>query len=367
MTKAKLITDYEQLFVSNIPMIDTRAPIEFNQGAFPEAINLPLMSDDERHRVGTCYKQKGQKQAIELGHELVSGATKQQRINDWKNFITANPNAVIYCFRGGLRSQIVQNWLLEEIGIEVPRIEGGYKALRSYLINQTEQIINQTKALVLGGRTGSGKTLLLNQIKPSIDLEALANHRGSAFGHTTTKQPTQINFENNLAIQLIKKQRQKTLVFEDEGSNIGALHIPQCLSNKTANAPLLILQTKLETRIDVSMRAYVTDMHKAFVEKEKDTDKGFLNFSDYWQLSLKKIQKRLGLERYKKLALELDNALKSVESRADYSAFVPIIEHLLVDYYDPMYDYQIQKKQERIVFEGDEKAVLEFVQSQLDQ
>lgn len=111
------------------PLIDVRAPVEFAQGALPGAVNLPLMIDDERHQVGIAYKKHGQAAAIELGERLVSGAVKQARIAAWQAYLAEYPNALIYCFRGGLRSQITQQWL-EEAGISRPRLEGGWKAMR---------------------------------------------------------------------------------------------------------------------------------------------------------------------------------------------------------------------------------------------
>jgi len=189
------IDDFTQLFVNNTPLIDTRAPIEFNQGAFPYAQSFPLMSDDEREQIGTCYKNKGQEKAIELGHELVQGQVKQARIDAWLNFIKNNPNGALYCFRGGLRSQITQQWIYEASGINYPRIKGGYKALRRFLIDETDRIMNKVTPIIVGGQTGCGKTLLLNKIQHQIDLEGLANHRGSAFGNTTTEQPSKLTLK----------------------------------------------------------------------------------------------------------------------------------------------------------------------------
>lgn len=125
------ITDYRDIFLNDRPMMDTRAPVEFVKGAFPGVVNLPLMTDDERQRVGTCYKQQGQQAAIVLGHELVSGAIKAERVEQWAQFARANPDGYLYCFRGGLRSQIVQQWL-HEAGLDYPRVGGGYKAMRTF-------------------------------------------------------------------------------------------------------------------------------------------------------------------------------------------------------------------------------------------
>ena len=353
------ITDFTQLFVGDTPLIDTRAPIEFDQGAFPYTQSLPLMSDAERELIGTCYKNKGQEKAIALGHELVQGDTKQGRLDAWLEFIKNNPNGALYCFRGGLRSQITQEWIYEASGINYPRIKGGYKALRRFLIDETDRIMGQVTPIVIGGQTGCGKTLLLDQLKDTIDLEGLANHRGSAFGNTTTPQPTQINFENTLAIELIKKQANSRLVFEDEGSNVGTVHIPQCVQDKTSQTELILLEASVAERLEVSMDAYVINMQQDFITQ--DTTNGFDNFSNYWLNSLEKIQRRLGLERYKSLLQLVNSALVKYKEQGDPEGFYPVVEELLVGYYDPMYDYQIQKKMGRVIFKGNADEVLSYL------
>ncbi len=353
------IDDFTQLFIGDTPLIDTRAPIEFDQGAFPYTTSLPLMSDKERELVGTCYKNKGQEKAIELGHELVQGEVKQERLDTWLEFIKNNPNGALYCFRGGLRSQITQQWIYEASGINYPRIKGGYKALRRFLIDETDRIMGQVTPIVIGGQTGCGKTLLLDQLKDTIDLEGLANHRGSAFGNTTTPQPTQINFENTLAIELIKKQANSRLVFEDEGSNVGTVHIPQCVQDKTSQTELILLEASVAERLEVSMDAYVINMQQDFITQ--DTTNGFDNFSNYWLNSLEKIQRRLGLERYKSLLQLVNSALVKYKEQGDPEGFYPVVEELLVGYYDPMYDYQIQKKMGRVIFKGNADEVLSYL------
>ncbi len=356
------ITDFTQLFIGNTPLIDTRAPIEFDQGAFPYTTSLPLMSDKERELVGTCYKNKGQEKAIELGHELVQGEVKQERLDAWLEFIKNNPNGALYCFRGGMRSQITQEWIYQASGINYPRIKGGYKALRRFLIDETDRIMGQVTPIVIGGQTGCGKTLLLDKLKDTIDLEGLANHRGSAFGNTTTPQPTQINFENTLAIELIKQQQHSHLVFEDEGSNVGTVHIPQCVQDKTSQAELILLEASVEERLKVSMDAYVINMQQDFIQQ--NTDNGFDNFANYWLQSLEKIQRRLGLERYKALLQLVNSALIKYKEQDDPEGFYPVVEELLVGYYDPMYDYQIQKKMDRVVFKGSANDVLSYLNDQ---
>lgn len=194
--------DYPRIFLQDVPLIDVRAPIEFQQGAFAQAVNLPLMIDSERQAVGTCYKQHGQQAAIALGHSLVNGKLREQRTAAWLAACAARPEGYIYCFRGGLRSQLVQQWL-HEAGVDYPRITGGYKALRNYLLGVLTQSA-QLPMVLVGGNTGSGKTLLVNELADGVDLEGAARHRGSSFGRTLVGQSSQIDFENRLAVLLLK-------------------------------------------------------------------------------------------------------------------------------------------------------------------
>lgn len=174
--------DYRALLLADTPLIDVRAPIEFEQGAMPGAINLPLMMDDERAAVGTCYKRQGADAALALGHRLVCGDIRQQRLEARKAAYQRFPNGYLCCARGGQRSHIVQRWL-QETGIDCPLIEGGYKALRQTAIQATRQLA-QKPILLIGGCTGSGKTQLVRQQPNGVDLEGLARHRGSSFGRT---------------------------------------------------------------------------------------------------------------------------------------------------------------------------------------
>src|SRR3546814_43288 len=105
---------YKEIFLNDLPLMDMRAPVEFSKGAFPCARNLPLMNDDERQQVGACYKRKGQQAALELGHSLVAGTLKTERIAAWADFARKHPDGYLYCFHGGLRSQIAQQWRSEE-------------------------------------------------------------------------------------------------------------------------------------------------------------------------------------------------------------------------------------------------------------
>jgi len=357
MNELPLIDDFEFIFKNNIPIIDTRAPIEFEKGSFPNAVNMPLMFDEERKEVGTCYKNHGKDKALELGHKLVSGEKKKERVKMWVDFAKKHPNGAIFCFRGGLRSQIAQKWIYENSQISFPKIVGGYKKLRNFLIENIENSTLRKKFIVIGGQTGCGKTILINEIDKSIDLEGIANHRGSAFGNMTSPQPTQINFENKLSIELMKSS--ESIVLEDEGANIGSVQIPKNFFNKMSLSPLVLLEAAIEERIKISLEDYVENMLKRYINLDPLTASN--NFSNYWEQSLDKIQKRIGLKRYHDLKNDLNLALRNFLNNNDNSHFIGIIEKLLTEYYDPMYSYQISKKKDRIIFSGNFQEVKEFL------
>ncbi|PWQ93762.1 tRNA 2-selenouridine(34) synthase MnmH [Leucothrix arctica] len=351
--------EYRRLFLEDVPMIDLRAPIEFVQGAFATSTSLPLMSDDEREAVGTCYKEEGQDAAIKLGHSLVSGDLKAERVAAWKAFIDQNPSGVLYCFRGGLRSRTTQQWIIDECGIDYPRVDGGYKALRRFLIDETERLIEKFNIVVLSGQSGTGKTRILKKIPHSLDLEGLANHRGSAFGNTTTPQPTQINFENDVAITLLKAEAAgyKTIVVEDESRNVGSLHVPPSLHAKMTDSYMVMLDVSDEDRVDITVQEYAKDIHLAYCE-QFGKDEGLKKLSEHLQGSLAKLQKRLGGERFTRMKQTMDDGITLLSESNDYSGFAGIFGELLIDYYDPMYAYQLSKKQDRISFTGSREEVL---------
>ena len=235
-------SDYLNLFLSDVPLMDVRAPVEFSKGSFPNAENAPLMNDEERHRVGICYKEKGQDKAIELGHQLVAGDVKARRIEAWKRFVARHPDGYLFCFRGGLRSRLTQQWI-RDAGIDYPLVKGGYKALRRFLIDSLDQLIDSENFRILSGRTGTGKTRVLNQLPNPVDLERLANHRGSSFGRQVTSQPSQIDFENRLAVAMLKAHHHVggTVYLEDESRLVGRCALPESLRNRMAAAPLMVL------------------------------------------------------------------------------------------------------------------------------
>lgn len=356
--------DFHQIVINSLPLIDVRSPKEYAKGAFLNSVNLPIMTDEERHLIGICYKEKGHDEAVKLGHELVYGDTKNERIKSWVSHIDHSPSSLLYCYKGGLRSQITQQWITDTISKDILRLDGGYKAFRNYLLNALEPSEQTSIPIVLSGNTGSGKTLLLNELKNSIDLEGLANHRGSAFGKQITPQPSQINFENNLAYALIKHKYHKYsyLIVEDEGRNVGSCFIPNALVEFFNNGDLVVVEENFEKRVYITLDEYVIKSQEQYIKAYGD-EHGLSEWFDYLESSIHKVKKRLGLERYQHILDSFSSAYKHQQSTGKYELHKEWISILLKEYYDPMYEYQIQKKFHRIQFTGNYQEVKEFLES----
>ena len=337
------------LIKNKIPFIDVRAPSEFILGAVPTSKNLPILSNNERTEVGKMYKENGNEAAIEKGYSLVNGKIKDKRISNWIKFVKRNPQAQMYCARGGLRSKIAQNWL-KEIGVNIDIVEGGFKALRNTCIEVLDSASSDNKEwIIIAGKTGSGKTKMIKQISNSIDLEGLANHRGSAFGGFETLQPTPVNFENNLAYQYLNISSNKVYI-EDESKTIGRLVIPKKFFNKMNSSTLVLIQEPMENRIKNIYHEYVskeieqTGEHKVLISLRS---------------KLQKISKRLGGTNYK----IVDNLIKDAFQKNDYNIHYEWIKTLLESYYDKMYDYQINQKKDRCIESGTWDEINHFLMS----
>ena len=352
--------DYLSIFLNDRPLLDVRAPVEFARGSFPTAVNMPLMNDEERHEVGICYKEKGQDAAIELGHKRVSGDVKKARIAAWRQFAMDYPEGYLFCFRGGLRSRLTQQWIRES-GVQYPLVEGGYKALRRFLIDRLEAQVAKADFRIISGRTGTGKTRVLNQLPNPIDLEGIANHRGSSFGREVTPQPTQIDFENRLAIAMLKAEHQVggPIYLEDESRLIGRCTLPHSLRQRMAEAPLMVLEQLMEERTRIIREDYVVKMAADFTRRDGE-EAGWQNFEHYLLSALDRIQKRLGGERHRALRQSMERALANQRTSGEVSGHNDWIESLLKHYYDPMYDYQLEQKTGRILVRGGPEELLDF-------
>ncbi len=358
-----LIDDFRSIVVDTHPLIDLRAPVEYERGSFPDTVNLPLLTDEEREAVGTTYKREGNEAAVALGHRIVSGKVKEKRIAAWIEFIREHPDTYLFCWRGGQRSRIVQEWLAER-GVVVPRIKGGYKAFRRYLMEESLRLAKNKEILVIGGRTGSGKTLLLRKIPEAIDLEGIARHRGSAFGRYATPQPPQIAFENALAYAQIRHDEggYRHLVIEDESRNIGQRYIPPELFEEFQKGKVILLETPLVKRIEITYDDYILYAQKEYDEAHARGVAPY-DWFETMQHNFRRIRKRLGDERYRRFSAMLEAAWEEQQRTGNPEGHKIWIRALLEEYYDPMYDWQISRKSERIVFRGDEREVLEYLAS----
>jgi tRNA 2-selenouridine synthase len=336
----------EDLLAAASAFLDVRSPGEFARGSVPGAVNLPLLDDAERHRVGIAYKTQGHDAAVALGHRLVSGEVRHARERAWLAFAESQPDAWLYCWRGGQRSEIAQQWLAA-LGVHLPRVPGGFKALRHTCLAVVERAPGAKRWVVLGGRTGSGKTALLAELPNALDLEGLAHHRGSAFGALELPQPAPVSFENALATAFLQ-HRADVLVLEDESRTIGRLALPLGWHERMQHAPLALLQVPLDQRVLNIAREYLTEpLQRGVPEPVLHA-----RYSD----AVRRIQRRLGGLRRQAVQAALDRGF----SHGDHA---PWIELLLGWYYDPMYDHQLEAKRHRVVVQGCAATVREYLRS----
>lgn len=350
--------NYRELFLNDIPLLDVRAQVEFQRGAFPTAENHPLLDNRQRELVGTEYKKIGQQAAISLGWELATQEVIQARLVAWQAFVKKYPEGYLYCFRGGLRSRTTQQ-LLRDAGIDYPLVEGGYKAMRNYLINELENLSKQIPLVVIAGHTGSGKTELIQAASRSLDLEAIARHRGSSFGRTGREQPAQIDFENQASINLLKLAQTSGRVFiEDESRLIGRCALPPSLQNAMKAAPRILVEEPIENRARRIVRDYVSDALPRF----GTTEFRAVALGEDLRDSLGKIRKRLGGLRYQQLDTQLSEANQELKHSGCSEAYIPLVMALLREYYDGSYAYLMKKRENEILFRGTHAEVKSWLE-----
>ncbi|GAB3858742.1 tRNA 2-selenouridine(34) synthase MnmH [Hymenobacter terrigena] len=296
------------------PILDVRAPIEFAQGHVPGALNLPLFTDEERARIGTAYKQVSQERAVHLGLEFfgpkMSGMVKQAQK------LVPSKEVRLHCWRGGMRSGAVL-WLLELAGFKVHLLDHGYKDYRRAVL---ASFAEPRQWRVLGGLTGSGKTDVLHQLAATpgqhvLDLEGLAHHKGSAFGSIgQPAQPTQEQFENNLAAALARLPTDAPIWVEDESRQIGRLTIPAALFAQLHAAPRFVLEVPRAARVAKLAAEYGAEDPAELAA------------------AIERLQKRLG-------GLATKQALAAVAA-GDF----PLMVELVLDYYDKTYTYGLSPR-----------------------
>lgn len=245
------------LFLQTLgPIFDVRSPAEFIQGHIPGAHSLPIFSNAERAEVGTLYKQKGKEAAVMHGLDIV-GPKLRNFVTKAKEIAGFERNIRLYCWRGGMRSSSMA-WLMETAGFHCKVLSGGYKSFRNWAL---EQFHKKYLLTILDGLTGSGKTdylqSLTQQGEQVIDLELIANHRGSSFGHLgMDQQPSNEHFENILAYQLSQYNKKKPIWVENESRTVGKCHIPQQFKQQMCEAPKIWLESPKEKRIQLLLSTY---------------------------------------------------------------------------------------------------------------
>jgi len=312
------------------PVVDVRSPSEFSAGHIPGAFNIPLFDDEERKAVGIRYRKSGRFGAINEGLKL-AGPSFHLKLEKARK-LSADNKLLVHCWRGGMRSEAMA-WLFSLAGIETGILEGGYKAYRQYILNSFSE---NRRMIILGGFTGSGKTEILRNLRNAgeqvIDLEGLANHKGSAFGSLgQPAQPTSEHFANLLYEQWRRNDIEKPLWVEDESKNIGTVFMPDEFFLNMQKNPVIVLLIDFRIRLHRLVREYAGYSVADLI------------------LAIRKISRRLGGEN----AMD---AISSVEC-GDFTKAAEII----LRYYDKAYLYGLKKKQaEKIVYvesDSDDAAI----------
>lgn len=296
-----------------IPVIDVRSPSEFKTGHIPGSVNIPLFDDNSRKEVGIRYKKAGRRKAVIKGLELIGPELPGKLEAAIKEAV--DEKLLVYCWRGGMRSETMA-WLFSMGGIDTGVLEGGYKSYRNYILGKLSA---NRKMILLGGLTGSGKTLILNQIMKGgeqvVDLEALANHKGSAFGALgQAPQPTTEHFTNLLFNELDRLDPLKPVWLEDESRNIGTVFMPDKFFLNMQINPSIVLLMDIKTRIPRLLEEYS-------VYPPEELEEGIM-----------KISRRLGGEK-------TTEAIRAVRNK-DFARAIEIT----LDYYDKAYLYSLEKK-----------------------
>lgn len=295
-----------------LPMVDARSEGEFTQSHIPGAHNLPILNNQERIVVGTLYKERGAEAATLKGFELVGPRFHQIQ----KEAIRLFPGRkiIVYCWRGGMRSQIL-SWLLSMVGFEVYRLKGGYKTYRTFTF---EEVRKERNLIVLGGKTGTGKTILLEKLQEKgeqvLDLEAIANHKGSSFGSIgLPPQPTVEQFENLMAEKLRLLDSKLPTWVENESRKIGRIILPDGFYEQMIKCLLIDIQKSVEERI-----AHIAVEYGNLPEEDLIA-------------AVNRLKKRLG-------GLRTQQAIEAIQSKDSNSW----ISNLLI-YYDKTYEFDLSR------------------------
>lgn len=332
--------------------LDVRSEDEFEKSGLPFFVNIPILTNQERHEVGLSYKQNGQESAVKLGFSLVT-PDRVRREDSWLSEIdkSETKTAIVTCWRGGMRSKLASEWL-EKRGAKSLRVIGGYKAIRRALLTTLETL---PEFLVLSGLTGSAKSRALQRpdLRKAIsiiDLEQLARHRGSTFGRMLAHpQPMQATFENHVLLGLWKMDG--TVLVEDESLRIGKVSIPLQMKKKMDASDVVILKSTLDARVRCIFEEYILEPSQAGFS-DRENAKAILS-------SLAPLRERLGDARFREIWHEIEKAFEvswlSFESHRNW------IQRMLVEYYDQLYTYSFNRLERKTVFEGSEEECVSWI------
>lgn len=315
-------------------LVDARSPSEFAEGSIPGAVNVPLFDDAERAQVGTVYKQQGKTVARKLGVKLVGPKIPELMDAVEAALESRRPPVVVFCWRGGLRSHSLTTFL-NLAGVPARQLQGGHKAFRHQVVEFLDQGA-WGRLLVLRGLTGVGKTRLLLQLAeegyPVLDLEGLANHRGSAFGGLgLASQPSQKTFEALLWDELRRIPPDGYALAEGESKRIGRLVLPPRVYSGLQLETTLWLNASLDHRVQVTLQDYpaLDNLKAAFIPP------------------IRALRPRLGGEAVERL-LEL----------LDAGAWEALVRELMVLYYDPLYNHTKPERRLEIDLEPEVAGLL---------
>jgi tRNA 2-selenouridine synthase len=306
------------ILTEDIPVIDVRSEAEYLHAHIPGAHNIQLFNNEERAEIGLIYKLQGSENAISRGYELVG--PKFAHYFDQLKHLTSQKKILLYCWRGGMRSSSLA-WLYETAGYECYVLTKGYKAFRQHVLSSFS---NPAKIIVLGGKTGTGKTDILKELaikgEQVLDLEKYANHRGSAFGHLgQPPQPSSEFFENLLFMEWKNFDLSKPIWIEDESQQIGNIFIPKPLWLQMLQSRVLMLDMPFEMRVERLMQDYACFNTEHLIN------------------SFEKINRRIGLENLQKAVecMQNDDIKKACE--------------IALKHYDKAYLNSLSKKNPALV------------------
>lgn len=312
----------EAFLALDLPLLDSRSPGEYAAGHIPGAISFPLFTNEERAAVGTCYKQHGQENAIELGlgfvgpklQHFVQRAKQLTSVRQAKQ-LTSDRRVRLHCWRGGMRSSSMA-WLLETAGFEVMLLQGGYKAFRHWALMQLSR---PRPIIILGGMTGTGKTAMLYHLAAAgeqiLDLERHANHRGSSYGSLgLPPQPSDEHFGNLIAMDLAQLDPTRPVWIEAESRRIGLCRIPDELFAPMGRAPVIQMERSRPERL-----AHLLQDYGQLDRQELIT-------------ATKRLVRKIGDQNAQRAvaAIEAEDLAQAIE--------------IVLDYYDKTYLYDLQRR-----------------------